>query len=94
MLGAPFRAGATHVVQFWPVAVAHVLDQVVNDAREVGADSTVLRAKPDNAVASMILIGNSSCRLTNEYAGRQTNACRNPAEVLQKSRKKSFRFGS
>jgi hypothetical protein len=36
MLGAPFRAGATHVVQLGPVAVAHVHDQVVNDAGEVG----------------------------------------------------------
>jgi hypothetical protein len=36
MLGAPFRAGTTHVVQLRPLAVAHVLDQVVNDAGEVG----------------------------------------------------------
>jgi hypothetical protein len=32
MLGAPFRAGATHVVHLWPVAVAYVQDQVLNDA--------------------------------------------------------------
>ena len=36
MLGAPFRAGATHVVQFGPVAIAYVKNQVVNDAGEVG----------------------------------------------------------
>src|SRR5882757_4927562 len=36
MLGAPSRARATHVVQLGPVAVAHVHDQVVNDAGEVG----------------------------------------------------------
>jgi hypothetical protein len=35
MLGAPFRAGATHVVLFGSVAVAYVRDQFVNDAGEV-----------------------------------------------------------
>jgi len=34
----------THVVQLGPVAVAHVHEEVVNDAGEVGADSAVLRA--------------------------------------------------
>jgi len=36
MLSAPFRTGATHVVQFGPVAIAHVHNQVVNDAGEFG----------------------------------------------------------
>jgi hypothetical protein len=36
MLGVPFRAGATHVVQPGPVAIAYVHNQVVSDAGEVG----------------------------------------------------------
>lgn len=36
MLGAPFRAGATHVVQLGPVAIAYVHNQVVCDAGELG----------------------------------------------------------
>ena len=38
MLGAAFRAGAAHVVQLGPVAIAYVHNQVVNDAGEVGDD--------------------------------------------------------
>ena len=50
VLGAPFRAGATHVVQLGPVAVAYVHNQIVNDAGEVGDRlSRVLRAEPDIA---------------------------------------------
>src|ERR1700722_5182877 len=30
VFGAPFRTWATHVVQLWPIAVAHVLEQVAN----------------------------------------------------------------
>jgi len=36
MLGAPFRARAAHVVQAWPVAVAHVHYQVGDDLGEGG----------------------------------------------------------
>jgi hypothetical protein len=36
MLGAPFRARATHVVQLGTVGIAYVHHQVVNDARKVG----------------------------------------------------------
>src|SRR5262249_9416243 len=36
MLCAPFGAGAAHVVQLGPVAIAYVQNQVVNDAGEVG----------------------------------------------------------
>ena len=57
MLGAPFRAGAAHVVHFWPVAVAYVQDQVANDAGEVRDRLRRLTRKPNNAFASMILIG-------------------------------------
>src|SRR5216684_7331177 len=35
MLSVPFRTRATHVVHFWPVAVAYVQDQIANDAGEV-----------------------------------------------------------
>jgi hypothetical protein len=35
MLGVPFRAGATHVVQLGPVAVAYVHNQVVKETGEI-----------------------------------------------------------
>jgi hypothetical protein len=46
MLGAPFRSGATHVMQLGPVAVAHVHDQVVNDTDKVGGGPFRLASKP------------------------------------------------
>jgi hypothetical protein len=45
MLGAPFRARATHVVQLGPVAITHVYNQVVNDAGEVGDGLNRLASK-------------------------------------------------
>jgi phosphoserine phosphatase len=45
MLGAPFRAGATHVVQPGSIAVAHVHNQVVNDIGEVGDKLSRLTSK-------------------------------------------------
>src|SRR5262245_27433289 len=36
LLRVPFRAGAAHVVQLGPVAVADVESQVLNDAGEIG----------------------------------------------------------
>src|SRR6478736_5809850 len=48
MLGAPFRAGAAHVVQFGPVAIADVHNQVVDDAGEVGDGLSRLAGKIGN----------------------------------------------
>ena len=45
MLGTPFRAWATHVVQLGPVAIAHIHNQVVNDAGEVGDRLSRLASK-------------------------------------------------
>ncbi|RXH02793.1 hypothetical protein EAV90_15255 [Bradyrhizobium vignae] len=48
MLGAPLRAGAAHVVQLGPVAVANVHDQVTHDAGEVGNGLGRLAGKAGN----------------------------------------------
>ena len=39
MLGAPFGAGAAHVMQFGPVGVEQTFDQVVNEAGKIGGQA-------------------------------------------------------
>ena len=45
MLGAPFRAGATHVVQLGPVAAEQVLHQAVNDVGEAGGRTRCIASR-------------------------------------------------